>query len=116
MRIKDLNLNQKILEKLGKHGYEESTPIQEKVITVCLSGKDILGCAQTCTRKTASFALPFINMLAEIPRNREDDIIIKYLVLTPTRELAMQVFDNFKKYGRFISKICLFLWWRIKKI
>ena len=99
MKFKDLNLNEKILENLSKHGYEEPTPIQEKVIPVCLSGKDIVGCAQTGTGKTASFALPIINMLAENPRKREDEIIIKYLVLTPTRELAMQVFDNFKKYG-----------------
>ncbi|MGL5591223.1 MAG: DEAD/DEAH box helicase [Mycoplasmoidaceae bacterium] len=99
MKFKDLNLNKKILENLSKHGYEEPTPIQQQVIPACLSGKDIFGCAQTGTGKTASFALPIINMLAENPRKREDEIIIKHLVLTPTRELAMQVFDNFKKYG-----------------
>lgn len=99
MKFKDLNLNKRILENLNKYGYEEPTPIQEKVIPMCLNGKDIFGCAQTGTGKTASFALPIINMLAENPRKRDDEIIIKYLVLTPTRELAMQVFDNFKKYG-----------------
>ncbi|MGL5246427.1 MAG: DEAD/DEAH box helicase [Mycoplasmoidaceae bacterium] len=99
MKFKDLNLNKKILENLSKNGYEEPTPIQQQVIPACLNGKDIFGCAQTGTGKTASFALPIINMLAENPRKREDEIIIKHLVLTPTRELAMQVFDNFKKYG-----------------
>ncbi|MGL4617311.1 MAG: DEAD/DEAH box helicase [Mycoplasmoidaceae bacterium] len=99
MKFKDLNLNKKILENLSKYGYEEPTPIQQKVIPACINGKDIFGCAQTGTGKTASFALPIINMLAENPRKREDEIIIKHLVLTPTRELAMQVFDNFKKYG-----------------
>ena len=62
MKFKDLNLNEKILENLSKHGYVEPTPIQEKVIPVCLSGKDIVGCAQTGTGKTASFALPIITM------------------------------------------------------
>ena len=61
---------------MSKHGYEEPTPIQEKVIPVCLSGKDIVGCAQTGSGKTASFALPIITMLAENPRKREDVIII----------------------------------------
>ena len=77
MKFKDLNLNQKILENLRKHGYEEPSPIQEIGIPVCLSGKDIVGCAQTGTGKSASFALPMTNMFAENPRKSEDEIIIK---------------------------------------
>ena len=77
MRFKDLKINEKVLENVSKHGYEGPTPIQEKVIAVCLSGKDIVGCAQTGTGKTASFGLPIINMLAENQRKREEEIIIK---------------------------------------
>ena len=84
MKFKDLNLNGKILVNLCKHGYVDATPIQEKVIRVCLSGKDIVSCAQTGTGKTASFALPIISMLAVNPRKREDGISHKYLALTPT--------------------------------
>ncbi len=96
MKFKDLNLAESLLRAIEIEGYETPSAIQEQAIPHILNGKDVLGCAQTGTGKTAAFALPLINNLIE-----EDnfDRTIKVLVLTPTRELALQVRDNFIKYG-----------------
>jgi superfamily II DNA/RNA helicase len=96
MLFSDLGLSEKLLEAIKAAGYVEPTPIQEQAIPFVLQGRDVLGCAQTGTGKTASFTLPMIEMLstgrarARMPRS---------LILEPTRELAAQVQDNFEKYG-----------------
>lgn len=100
MTFENLNLVEPILEALRQEGYEKPTPIQAEAIPIVLSGKDLLGCAQTGTGKTAAFSIPILQHLFErgVPRGHRD---IKALVLTPTRELAIQIGDSFSAYGRF---------------
>jgi len=96
MTFHDLNLIAPLLESLSKQGYSQPTPIQEKSIPVILQGKDIFGCAQTGTGKTAAFALPILQLLTtNSPRTRS----IKALILAPTRELALQIDESFTAYG-----------------
>lgn len=97
--FKDLKLIDAIQSALEAQGYEKPTPIQEQAIPHVLLGKDLLGCAQTGTGKTAAFAIPILQQLAtgEVTRGKKQ---IRTLILTPTRELATQIEDNFKEYGR----------------
>lgn len=96
MTFKELGLNDQIIQALTEVGYEIPTPIQEKAIPHILEKKDLLGSAQTGTGKTAAFALPIINSLLEMPTDHK----IKALILTPTRELAMQIRDNVRTYTK----------------
>lgn len=98
MLFQDLRLIEPILKALDAEGYKTPTPIQQKVIPFVLDGRDLLGCAQTGTGKTAAFALPVIQLLSEkkVPRKH-----IRALVLTPTRELAIQIDDSFEAYGKY---------------
>lgn len=98
MTFKELNLTEPLLNALGKEGYTTPTPIQEQAIPIILQGKDLLGCAQTGTGKTAAFALPILQLLAAQPREKPHNI--KCLILTPTRELAIQINESFAAYGR----------------
>ena len=101
MTFKELNLINPILKAISGEGYEKPTPIQEQAIPHLLAGRDLLGCAQTGTGKTAAFAVPILQILH---RNRSfpgEKRVVKALVLTPTRELAAQVGDSFKAYGKF---------------
>ena len=95
----DLQLIKPILDALKKEGYEKPTPIQQKAIPHLLEGKDLLGTAQTGTGKTAAFAIPILQNLHH--RNTKNHHI-KALILTPTRELAIQIEESFHAYGRFI--------------
>ena len=99
MLFKELNLIEPILKALETEGYSQPTPIQEQSITTILKGKDLLGCAQTGTGKTAAFAIPMLQLLHEKNINTKANKNIKALVLTPTRELAIQIEDSFKAYG-----------------
>ncbi len=93
----DLNLIKPILDALKQEGYEKPTPIQEQAIPEILKGRDLLGTAQTGTGKTAAFAIPILQNLTEKNiRNNQ----IKALILTPTRELAIQIEESFNAYGR----------------
>jgi ATP-dependent RNA helicase RhlE len=92
----DLKLVKPILDAVHAEGYETPTPIQQKAIPHILAGSDILGCAQTGTGKTAAFALPILQLLSAHPNPTKN---IRCLILTPTRELAIQIEDNFKAYG-----------------
>ncbi len=103
MKFKELGLNEAILRAIEKEGYIETTPIQTLAIPPILGKKDVLGCAQTGTGKTAAFALPLINHLLEKNNTPKE---IKVLVLTPTRELAIQVRDNFRQYTAFTNLKC----------
>lgn len=96
--FKELDLCEQIQKNLAKKGYETPSPIQSQAIPHLLEGKDLLGCAQTGTGKTAAFALPLLNELGKAPRKLEP-YTARVLVLTPTRELAAQVAESFKLYG-----------------
>ena len=97
MNFRDLGLSAPILKALTVEGYTEPTPIQRKAIPPALAGRDVLGCAQTGTGKTCAFAAPILQRLSKAaPRPR----VIRALVLTPTRELAIQIQDSFVSYGR----------------
>ncbi len=98
MSFTDLGLSEEVLKAVNDAGYTEPTPIQEKAIPTVLMGRDILGCAQTGTGKTASFTLPMIDILAA---GRARARMPRTLILEPTRELAAQVAENFDTYGKY---------------
>lgn len=100
MTFDKLGLIDPILKALTSQGYDTPTPIQEKSIPVVLTGKDLFGCAQTGTGKTASFAIPILQKLYNHPKGGEDKDRIKALILTPTRELAIQIGESFSSYGK----------------
>ena len=100
MLFNELNLIEPILSALQTEGYTQPTPIQEQSIPTILKGQDLLGCAQTGTGKTAAFAIPMLQLLHKPHTNTKGPRAIKALVLTPTRELAIQIEESFKAYGR----------------
>jgi len=100
MRFQELPLLKSLLDAVEQEGYEQPTPIQEQAIPPVLKGRDVLGCAQTGTGKTAAFALPILHHLVSNPPRPERRGRIRVLVLTPTRELAAQVGESFETYGR----------------
>lgn len=100
MPFSKLGLSDPILRAITELGYSQPTPIQEKAIPVILKGKNLLAGAQTGTGKTASFVLPILQMFAEMPKIRAKRV--RALILTPTRELAVQVEDNIAKYAKYL--------------
>ncbi len=98
--FEEFGLRPEILRAVAEKNYTTPTPIQEKAIPFVLEGKDLLGCAQTGTGKTAAFALPILNRLQGTPRKGHGRRPIRALVLTPTRELASQIAESFGAYGR----------------
>ena len=98
MTFDDLGLSSKVLTAIKEAGYEIPTPIQEQAIPFVLMGRDVLGGAQTGTGKTASFTLPMIEILAS---GRSRARMARSLILTPTRELATQIAENFEIYGKY---------------
>ncbi|MBE5797245.1 MAG: DEAD/DEAH box helicase [Clostridiales bacterium] len=100
MSFETLNLMPAILKNVRNAGYETPTPIQKATIPLVMSGRDVLGCAQTGTGKTAAFALPMIQQMAKKPVRDGQPRTIRQLILTPTRELAMQIYENFVLYGK----------------
>jgi ATP-dependent RNA helicase DeaD len=99
----DLGLSDELIATLTSLGYEEATPIQREAIPPLIEGRDLLGQAATGTGKTAAFALPLIQQLAEDSSRRRGGEAIRALVLVPTRELAMQVAEAIHRYGKSIS-------------
>ncbi len=97
MNFSDLGLSSEVLDAVKDAGYTEPTPIQQQAIPVVLTGRDVLGMAQTGTGKTAGFTLPMIDILAE---GRAKARMPRSLILEPTRELAAQVAENFETYGK----------------
>ena len=97
MNFRELGLIGPILKALEQEGYTTPTPIQSKAIPPALAGRDVLGCAQTGTGKTCAFATP---ILQRLNKKQPDPKVIRALILTPTRELAIQIGDSFKAYGR----------------
>ncbi|HNY30076.1 MAG TPA: DEAD/DEAH box helicase [Fibrobacteria bacterium] len=100
MRFSDLHLAQPLLRSLEQEGYERPTPIQSRAIPPVLEGRDVLGIAQTGTGKTAAFALPILHRLETTPVPPGTRRIPRVLVVAPTRELAAQIGDSFRTYGR----------------
>ncbi|MBL23163.1 MAG: DNA helicase [Rhodospirillaceae bacterium] len=98
MTFKDLDLSEELLLALDERGYENPTPIQEQAIPYVLMNRDLLGCAQTGTGKTASFVLPMLDILDQ---GRARMRMPRSLILEPTRELAAQVAENFDLYGKY---------------
>lgn len=97
MNFENLNLIEPLLKALQQEGYTTPTPIQEQAIPIVLRGKDLLGCAQTGTGKTAAFSLPILQKLYKTDQKKN----IKALILTPTRELAIQIGECFEAYERY---------------
>jgi ATP-dependent RNA helicase RhlE len=105
MNFEELNLAPAIVQAVREHGYETPTPIQAEAIPAVLAGRDLLGGAQTGTGKTAAFTLPMLHRLStgERAKNKFGGVAIRALVLTPTRELAAQVEESARVYGKHLS-------------
>ena len=100
MTFQELNLSKPILRAVAQAGYEKPSPIQAKAIPPVLKGRDLMGCAQTGTGKTAAFALPMLDLLSARPASKPGSI--RALILTPTRELALQIEESFGQYGKYL--------------
>ena len=101
MQFNQLGLSQALLKAISKKGYTTPSPIQLKAIPPILQGKDVLASAQTGTGKTAGFTLPLLHILSENPKEKYKPV--RALILTPTRELAAQVYANVKEYSAFLD-------------
>ena len=101
MTFNELNLSAPVLRAVAQAGYESPSPIQSAAIPPVLAGRDLMGCAQTGTGKTAAFALPMLDRLTANPPRRKG--AIRALILTPTRELALQIGESFEAYGRYLT-------------
>ena len=99
IQFEALKLNEPLLRALAKEGYQQPTPIQQQAIPKVLAGQDLLATAQTGTGKTAAFALPMLQVLY----GRKGRGQIRALILTPTRELALQIDESFRNYGRYLK-------------
>lgn len=100
MKFEELNIIAPILKALAHEGYTAPTPIQEQAIPIVLTGNDLLGCAQTGTGKTAAFAIPILQLLSDRTPAGKSARPIRNLILTPTRELAIQIGESFAAYGK----------------
>ena len=103
MEFKELNIKPSILKALNNENYTAPTPIQEQAIPPILNSRDILGCAQTGTGKTAAFAVPILQLLSNEETVLTEKRNIRALILTPTRELALQIYENFNTYGKYTN-------------
>lgn len=104
MSFNNLKLIEPILKALSKEGYTHPTPIQEQAIPAILQKRDVLGCAQTGTGKTAAFTIPILQLMQEVKNSHaENNKRSQALILTPTRELAIQIGESIEAYGRFLK-------------
>lgn len=103
MLFEDLSLSKSIQKAVYEHGYTTPTPIQEQAIPLILAGNDLIGCAQTGTGKTAAFAIPIIHQLHRIVGSSKKAKQIRALVVTPTRELAVQIGQSFDTYAKYTN-------------
>jgi ATP-dependent RNA helicase RhlE len=110
MLFEDLSLSKSIQKAVYEEGYTHPTPIQEQSIPLVLAGRDLIGCAQTGTGKTAAFAIPIIHQLHRIVGSSKKAKEIRALIVTPTRELAVQIGQNFDTYAKYtnLTQITLF--------
>lgn len=103
MSFNELQLIEPVLKALSQEGYSNPTPIQEKSIPAILQKRDLLGCAQTGTGKTAAFVLPLLQMMYQQQSSLQMPRRSRALILTPTRELAIQIGESIRAYGRFLN-------------
>lgn len=103
MKFEDLNLINQLHQAIADVGYESPTPIQQQAIPLIIAGNDLVGCAQTGTGKTAAFAIPIINNIHPIVGAAKKVKYIRTLVVTPTRELAVQIAQNFDAYAKYTN-------------
>jgi ATP-dependent RNA helicase RhlE len=103
MLFEDLSLSKSIQKAVFEEGYTNPTPIQEQAIPLILAGNDLIGCAQTGTGKTAAFAIPIIHQLHRIVGSSKKPKLIRALVVTPTRELAVQIGQSFDTYAKYTN-------------
>lgn len=103
MLFENLDINKAILKSIKEMGYAKPTPIQEKAIPYILEGKDMIGCAQTGTGKTAAFAVPILQNIVSRKKLDKGTRTIRALILAPTRELAIQIGDSFTSYGKYLA-------------
>jgi len=103
LKFSDLALDERILDAVAEKGYVNPTPIQEGAIPKILAGNDVMGVAQTGTGKTAAFSIPTLQILTEKAHTRRGHRTIKGLILTPTRELAIQIAENLDDYGKYLD-------------
>src|SRR6187402_3825045 len=110
MLFEDLSLSKSIQRAVFEEGYLNPTPIQEQSIPIVLAGRDLIGCAQTGTGKTAAFAIPIIHQLHRIVGSSKKAKVIRALIVTPTRELAVQIGESFDTYGKYtnLTQLTLF--------
>src|SRR6185312_11447183 len=108
MSFAQLNLSAEILKAISDQGYTEPTPIQAQAIPPILAGKDLMGAAQTGTGKTAGFTLPMLSLLQPHANTSMSPARhpIRALILVPTRELAVQVYESVKTYGKYLPLKC----------
>lgn len=104
-----LKLARPLLDAVREEGYTTPTPIQAQAIPLVMEGRDLVGCAQTGTGKTAAFALPILHRLMRPASAAPSKRVIRALILTPTRELAIQILDSFEAYGRHTGLRCCVL-------
>ena len=100
MKFENLNIIHPILKAIKEKNYTSPTPIQQKAIPIVLNNQDVLGCAQTGTGKTAAFAIPILQKLSE-ENTEKSKLVTKSLIVTPTRELAIQIGHSFSDYGKY---------------
>lgn len=112
MTFDALGLSEPLLKALKKEAYTTPTPIQAQSIPLILEGKDVLGCAQTGTGKTAAFSLPILQLLAKNPPIPGKKRHLRALILTPTRELALQIKESIDTYGVYTPLKNQLFWWR----
>jgi ATP-dependent RNA helicase RhlE len=103
MTFEELSLHRNIAQAIKEAEYNQPTEIQQKAIPIILDGKDLVGCAQTGTGKTAAFAIPILNYLIPIVGSMKKRKYIRTLVLAPTRELALQIEESFNNYGKYTN-------------
>lgn len=116
MLFEDLSLSKSIQKAVYELGYLEPTPIQEQSIPPILQGRDLIGCAQTGTGKTAAFAIPIIHQLHRIVGSSKKIKQIRCLVVTPTRELAVQIGQNFDQYGKYTNLTTLTIFGGVSQV
>ncbi|NOR28869.1 MAG: DEAD/DEAH box helicase [Lutibacter sp.] len=110
MKFTDLGINDQILKALEDEGYTHPTPIQAEAIPILLDRKDLLGCAQTGTGKTAAFTIPILQHLYNSKNDHKGQRKVRALIVTPTRELAIQIAQNITDYGKYtgITNVVIF--------
>ena len=113
MKFNELKIQKNILRALREAGYEQPTPIQQKAIPPVLAGRDVLGCAQTGTGKTCAFSVPIIQRLC---RTEGKSGTVRALILTPTRELALQIYENVCQYARYTSCTCAVIYGGVSQV